>query len=221
MAKGDVLINLVLDQSGSMNGVAQATIDGVNAFLEEQRGVVGDAYLTLTLFDSEITVRYEAGDLKLIPLLAARGDNAYQPSGSTALYDGVGRTVEQAEKWLADNPTFDGQVVFVVLTDGEENASRHWTLDMVNTAIRDKKEAGWEFVFMGSGGAGWTESRKLDVNTATTINFAGNAATTTAAYSALSTSLSQARVAGVDLSVTMPSNTGSLQADPTLQERDG
>jgi hypothetical protein len=179
--------------------------------------MVGDAYLTLTLFDGGITVRYEAGDLKLVPLLAIRGDNAYQPSGSTALYDGVGSAVQQAEKWLADNPTFGGQVVVVVVTDGEENASRHWTLDMVNTAIREKKEAGWEFVFMGSGGAAWTESRKLAVDVATTLNYAGTGATTTAAYAAVSTSLTQSRVSGVRLAQAMPTNTASLQPEQPEQ----
>src|SRR6266568_486774 len=98
-ASGDMLICLVLDQSGSMDTVRQETIDGVNKFVEEQAVVPGDAFLTLTVFDTTPVVRYRAGQLQLIPPLAATGENSYQPSGGTALYDAVGMAITETERW--------------------------------------------------------------------------------------------------------------------------
>lgn len=212
-----ILINAVLDQSGSMGGsLADATIEGFNAFLEEQKAVPGNAYLTLTLFDTGVIRRFEGGSLSLVPPLARTGANPYQPSGGTALYDAVADSIDFVEDWVRDNQ-FKGLVVTAIVTDGQENSSQHTTLDQLNDAIRAKKEIGWQFVFMGSGAAAWTEAKKLAIDPKLVLSHAANAMSTYGAYSGLSSSLTQTRTAapgGQTFAGAFSSTTAHLQAEP-------
>lgn len=156
----DVLINYVIDKSGSMSSLADATIRGVNGFLDDQRTGDGTLLLSMTLFDTDFDVRYVATDLTDVAPLGSRA-NRYSPSGGTALYDAVVTTIQGVDAWLALNPHFKGDVVTVIQTDGEENASRTATLDEVNALISDRTRRGWEFVFQGIGQAAWTEAQKF------------------------------------------------------------
>ncbi len=157
----DVLVNFVLDKSGSMDPLAASTIEGFNAFLDEQRAGAGKALLSLTLFDTGFDVRYVAVDLREVPALGTRG-NRYQPAGGTALLDAVATTIKGTDAWLAGHRAeFSGDVICVVQTDGEENSSTTTTLDEVNALITAKTAEGWEFVFLGTGTAAWTEGQKF------------------------------------------------------------
>lgn len=156
------LISVVLDQSGSMMSVADATVEGFNRFLAEQRAQPGDAWVSLTLFSTDFDVRYVAWGIADLPPLGGPA-NPYRPAGRTALYDAVGTTMTGIEGWLANNAWFaerDGRVLFVIQTDGQENSSRRWGIDQVNAAINAKRDAGWQFLFMGAG-AGWLEARNF------------------------------------------------------------
>ncbi len=157
----DVLVNFVLDKSGSMDPLAASTIEGFNAFLDEQRAGAGKALLSLTLFDTGFDVRYVAADLREVPPLGARG-NRYQPAGGTALLDAVATTIKGTDAWLAGHHAeFSGDVICVIQTDGEENSSTTTNLDEVNALISAKTAEGWEFVFLGTGTAAWTEGQKF------------------------------------------------------------
>lgn len=156
----DVLINYVIDKSGSMSHLADATVTGVNAFLDEQRIGDGTLLLSMTLFDTDFDVRYVATELAEVAPLGSRA-NRYTPSGGTALYDAVVTTIHGVDAWLALHPEFTGDIVTVIQTDGEENSSRTATLDQVNTLIGERTRRGWEFVFQGIGRAAWTEAEKF------------------------------------------------------------
>ena len=156
----DVLINFVLDSSGSMSHLADATVLGVNAFVEDQKQGSGTALMSLTLFDTGFDVRFVALDVREMPPLGSPG-NRYVPHGGTALYDAVVTTVRGAEAWLAHHREFTGDVVTVIQTDGAENSSRTTTLSDVNALISHKTRQGWEFVFQGTGQAAWTEAEKF------------------------------------------------------------
>ena len=155
MNSTDTLIAFVADQSGSMHGLTQATIDGFNQFLREQKNQDGKAWLSLTLFEGNVMPRYVAWDVNDIPDMATTGDNTYRPGGSTALLDGVGVTIKDIETWLESNNWFKGQILFVIWTDGGENASHLYNLAQVNEMIDKKTADGWQFVFLGTGEAGW------------------------------------------------------------------
>jgi len=212
-SNADALIVLVLDQSGSMSHTTDATIKGVNVMIEEQSSIPGTAYLTLTLFDTGVLERYTAGDLSTIPAMARNGDNSFQPSGGTALYDAVAQTIRSTEAWLVANP-FKGKVIFVIFTDGQENSSKHTTLDQLNDLVRVKKDEGWEFIFMGSGQASWTEGKNLQVAAGSTTNFAPS--DTFAAYAGVSHSVAASRTMGGSTTDYLMSNTAHLNADPTM-----
>ena len=215
---GDITLGICLDQSGSMGerGKRQETIAGFNAFKEEQVAQPGSAYLTLVVFDTGHTVRFRGGDLKLVDDLGT-GVNPYGPSGGTALYDAVDTTITEMEGWLADNKSFGGQIVVAIFTDGQENSSVRVPIEQLNDRIRAKKEDGWEFVFLGSGGASWTEGRAFAAAGVSTLNYAGTPGTTGAAYAAFAASVTDTRNTGQSLNSTFTTRVANLQADPTLQ----
>ena len=144
-------IVVVLDRSGSMSSVLDDTIGGFNTFVDEQKRAEGQARMTLTRFDHEYEIVYER--LEIAAVLAL--DRAtFVPRGQTALLDAVGRTISAVAGRIAAGEESDRpfKVVFVILTDGQENASREFTRTQVLEMIREKRErAGWEFVFLGAG----------------------------------------------------------------------
>lgn len=165
MPNPNVLINFVLDGSGSMWSHRDATIEGFNSFIEDQRNQPGEAFLSLTVFDTTFRTPFVGTPLHLVAPLGD-GDNPYSPTGGTALLDAVGSTIKGTERWLEQNPGFSGRVVCVVMTDGEENSSRSWHINQptrdgdskdVAGLIKYKQAEGWEFVFLGAGGSGWLE----------------------------------------------------------------
>lgn len=193
MGTSDVIIGVALDQSGSMSYGALEVIDGFNAFRQEQLTAPGTAHVSLVIMDGRAYTRYPAGKLIDLPELGTMG-NTYNPSGSTPLYDGVKLAIEEVDKFLDFLP-FDGKKVVLVFTDGNENSSTQITLDKLNELISDRKEAGWEFVFMGSGGAAWTEGANLAVDSGTSLNMVSNKQAY-AAYGVASSSLVSARSTG-------------------------
>ena len=200
----DALISFVLDKSSSMLSVVKPTVDGFNAFIADQRTAPGKAFLSLTLFDTTFDVRYVGADLDTVPPLGSP-DNLYLPSGMTALFDAVGTTIKGTEKWLA-NRNFEGKVVVVILTDGQENSSREWHVNnpIVDGDDRDlgglikwKQEEGWEFVFLGSGGSSWLERTFGHVADAHSFaGFAHDGAATASAYAGVSSNLRSSRSTG-------------------------
>jgi hypothetical protein len=208
--QGDVLIGFVLDKSSSMGMCTESTISGYNEFMKEQRNQPGTALLSLTLFDTSFTVRYTATPLSLTEDLS-RGN--YHPHGNTALFDAVGVTIKGIEAWQAKNPDFTGPVKVVILTDGEENSSREWHVNHpvipgddkdLGGLIDWKQKEGWEFIFLGSGGASWLE--KTFSHVVDRRNFHGydhDAINTHATYAGVSSSMSYSRLKGASVNSTL------------------
>jgi hypothetical protein len=211
---GDVAIGFCLDQSGSMEVQVKEAVAGFNAFKEEQVNQPGSAYLTLVLFDTAPVVRFAGGDMKLVPDLG-QGVNPYTPSGGTALYDAVDTTITEVEQWI-NQSSYSDRVIIAVFTDGAENSSQRVSIDALNERIRAKKEEGWDFVFLGSGGASWTEGRTFAAAGMNTLNYSGKAGSTQTAYAAMSSSITQTRTGGQSLGSTFTNSTAGLQADPNL-----
>jgi len=143
-------INIILDRSGSMGSIKEATIKGFNNFVLEQSKVVGKAIISLYQFDNEYEEVY-----KNIPINDAEGltDKTYHPRATTALLDAIGKTINDKDIYYStlnakDKPEL---VLFVVLTDGFENASREYTKPQIKNMIEDKKAKGWQFAFIGAG----------------------------------------------------------------------
>lgn len=144
--KGPTLINFVLDKSGSMASILTDTIGGFNTYLRELKKDGKSQYqFSLTLFDTHFENRHVDEVLAKIPELT---EKTYVPGGCTALYDAIGSTVAAIEK----KGTNAGKVLTVILTDGLENSSREYSLQMIRDLIsRKEKEGNWTFVFLGAG----------------------------------------------------------------------
>jgi hypothetical protein len=145
-------IAVILDRTGSMESIRDDTIGGFNAFLNEQKQQPGKATLTLVQFDSQdpYEVIHQVKTIKEVPELTKK---TYVPRATTPLLDAIGRGINDLEKCLADMKEDDrpSKVVFVVITDGQENASREFRRDQILKMINEKeKQNNWQFVFLSA-----------------------------------------------------------------------
>jgi uncharacterized protein YegL len=141
-----ILINFVLDKSGSMEVIRSATISGFNEFLGDQQREGGEARMTLTLFDTAFHMVAEAVPVREIAPLDL---DTYAPDGCTALYDAIGHTMRVTDDYVkVQKPD---QVLFVIMTDGEENSSREFDRNAIFTLIKERQaNAGYEFIYLGA-----------------------------------------------------------------------
>lgn len=143
-------ITIILDRSGSMQGVRDDTIGGYNTFISEQAKLPGEARMTLVQFDDQYERVYmgvRVGEVR--PL----DHKTFVPRGSTALLDAIGRTISETGSRLAALAEADrpGKVIMVIITDGYENASKEFKRERVFSLINHQREHySWDFVFLGA-----------------------------------------------------------------------
>jgi hypothetical protein len=143
-------ISIVLDRSGSMDSCQDITREGFNTFITKQKKETGEATVTLVQFDDQYEVNYEFKDLKRVDHLTKK---TYQPRGMTALLDAIGKAINNTGKRLATMAEEDrpSKVLFVIQTDGFENASEEFTREKVFGMIKHQREKyQWNFVFLGA-----------------------------------------------------------------------
>ncbi len=162
----------VLDRSGSMISLTADTIGGFNELIEKQKKLEGDAYVTTVLFDHEYEVLHDHVALKDVAPLT---DREYFARGSTALLDAVGRTINTVGARLAAMPEEErpAHVVFVITTDGMENASCEYTAKQVREMVEHQQQKySWQFVFLGANMDAVSEAGKLGISAKYAANFA-------------------------------------------------
>ena len=150
MKKNLTEIVFILDRSGSMAGLEKDTIGGFNAMLEKQKREPGKALVSTILFDNTSDVIHDRLPLHRVPRLT---DRDYFVRGCTALLDAVGgaiRHIANIHKYAREEDRPD-KTIFIITTDGMENASRSYNYDTVKALIqRQKEQYGWEFLFLGA-----------------------------------------------------------------------
>jgi uncharacterized protein YegL len=150
MKKGLTELVFILDKSGSMAGLESDTIGGYNSMLMKQKAVEGECYMTTVLFDNSYELLHDRIDIKAVSPIT---EKEYSVGGSTALFDAIGRTIHKigsAQKHTAEDYRAE-KVMFVIMTDGEENSSREYSAQKVKKQIELQKEKyGWEFIFLGA-----------------------------------------------------------------------
>jgi uncharacterized protein YegL len=140
----------ILDRSGSMSGLESDTIGGFNAMLTKQQAEPGECRITTVLFDGEYEILHDRIDLKAVNPIT---DREYFVRGNTALLDAVGKTINKiGNAQRVSKPEYRAdKVLFIITTDGMENASREYTYAKVKSQIeRQKAKYGWEFIFLGA-----------------------------------------------------------------------
>jgi len=150
MKKGLTELVFIIDKSGSMGGLETDTIGGYNTMLKKQQTVHAECHITTVLFDNNYELLHDRIDIKAVSPIT---EKEYQVGGSTALLDAIGRTIHKignAQKHTADDYRAE-KVMFVIITDGEENSSREYSADRIKQMIeRQKTRYGWEFIFLGA-----------------------------------------------------------------------
>lgn len=150
MKKGLCELVFILDRSGSMSGLESDTIGGYNSMLLKQKKEVGEAYVTTVLFDNQYELLHDRINIKGISEVT---DKEYYVRGSTALLDAVGKTIDKignVQKHTSPDEQAE-KVLFVIITDGFENASTEYSYKHIKNLIeRQSKKYGWEFIFMGA-----------------------------------------------------------------------
>ena len=140
----------VLDKSGSMYGLEKDTIGGFNAMLEKQRALDGRCYVSTVLFSHGSEVLHDRVDIRKVEPLT---EHDYRVGGNTALLDALGdaiRHIATVHRYAREEDVPE-KTIFVITTDGMENASCRYTADKVRHMIRHEQEKyGWEFLFLGA-----------------------------------------------------------------------
>lgn len=157
-------IIIVLDRSGSMSVIKADMEGGLNSFFEDQKKEPGRCSVTLTQFDTEYEIVYSGIDLKDVPKVE------FTPRGATALLDAVGRTIHEVGKRLVDMDEANrpGRVIFLIITDGYENASKEFDQAQIKALITEQTEKyNWLFVYLGANQDAFAEARKYGIAMAT------------------------------------------------------
>ena len=143
--------SVILDRTGSMESIRQDTIGGFNAFLAEQQALPSPATFTLVQFDSQdpYEVLHSFTPIGMVPPLTPA---TYVPRANTPLLDAIGRGINDLAARLDTLPADQrpAKVVFVIVTDGQENASREFTAAKVRAMLDERRKAGWQFVFLSA-----------------------------------------------------------------------
>jgi len=150
MKKGLTEIVFILDRSGSMGGLERDTIGGYNSMLERQKKEEGEAVLSTVLFDDKIEVLHDRKNLYDVKPIT---NSDYYVRGCTALLDAVGGTIHHIGNVHKNMPADQRpeKTLFIITTDGMENASKEYTYSKVKKLVEEKKRKyHWEFVFLGA-----------------------------------------------------------------------
>ena len=149
MKKDLTEIVFILDRSGSMGGLEGDTIGGFNAMIEKQKKEKGEAIVSTVLFDNLSEVLHDRVPLEKIEPMTER---QYWVRGCTALIDAIGgaiRHISRVHKYIREEDVPE-HTIFIITTDGMENASKKYSSDEVKKMVSEQKEKGWEFLFLGA-----------------------------------------------------------------------
>lgn len=193
MKKGLTELIFILDRSGSMSGLESDTIGGYNAMLEKQKKEPGEALITTVLFDDKYELLHDRINL---PGVEPITDKEYFVRGCTALLDAVGKTINKignAQKHTAETERAE-HVMFVITTDGMENASREFSYEKVRQMIeRQKNKYGWEFIFLGANIDAIAAAENLGISKDRAANYNADSEGTMINYKVISETISSMR----------------------------
>lgn len=175
----------ILDRSGSMSGLERDTIGGFNSMIEKQKKEDGLCYVSTLLFDDKCEVLHDRVKLGDVPLMT---EDDYYVRGSTALLDALGGAIKHIGNIhkYARNEDVPEKTLFVITTDGMENASRKYTSERVKQMIeRQQKKYGWEFIFIGANIDAVTTAKSYGIAPERAVNYTADSRGTNALFSSV------------------------------------
>ena len=193
MKKGLTELVFILDRSGSMQGLEADTIGGFNSMIEKQKKEEGEAYVSAVLFDDRMEVLYDRVELQKVEPMT---DRQYYVRGCTALLDALGGAIHHignVHKYAREEDVPE-KTIFVITTDGMENASRTYSLDRVRRMVeRQQKQYHWEFLFLGANIDAIAEASRFGIHASRAANYVHDSAGTKLNFDVLSKAISGAR----------------------------
>lgn len=193
MRKGLTEVVFILDRSGSMSGLEGDTIGGFNSMIEKQRKEEGEAYISTVLFDDRTEVLY---DRVPVDKVSAMTDKQYYVRGCTALLDAIGGAVHHianVHKYAREEDRPE-KTLFIITTDGMENASRIYDYAKVKKMVeKETKEYGWEFLFLGANIDAIEVAGRFGIAANRAINYESDSEGTALNYQVLSETVSAVR----------------------------
>lgn len=193
MRKGLTEVVFILDRSGSMSGLEADTIGGFNSMIEKQKKEEGEAFISTVLFDDQTEVLYDRVPVgKIEPM----NDRQYYVRGCTALLDAIGGAIHHianVHKYAREEDRPE-KTLFIITTDGMENASRIYSVDKVKKMVEKEKEKyGWEFLFLGANIDAIEVAGKFGIDADRAINYECDRKGTALNYKVLSDAVSAVR----------------------------
>ena len=193
MKKGLTEIVFILDKSGSMSGLEADTIGGYNSFLEKQKKVEGQAYVSTVLFSDYSKVIHDRVPIEKIEPM---NEKQYSVGGCTALLDAIGSSIHHignVHKYAREEDRPE-HTIFVITTDGEENSSSEYSYEMIKKMItRQQEKYGWEFIFLGANMDAIGEAGKLGIRSDRAVRYECDEEGTVLNYSVLSETIEKMR----------------------------
>lgn len=193
MKKGLTELVMILDRSGSMHGLEADTIGGFNSMIEKQKKEEGEALVSVVLFDDEAELLYDRVPIEQVEPMTNR---QYYVRGCTALLDAAGSSIHHIaniHKYAKDADVPE-KTMFIIITDGLENASRHYTYEKVRRMIEHEKEKyHWEFLFLGANIDAVAEAGKFGIHASRAAKYENDGQGTRLNYQVMSEAVSCAR----------------------------
>jgi len=208
----------VVDKSGSMNDVIVEARSGLRQFVEDQKKCVGQAKLTLTFFDTQFDKRLDGADIQNVVIK----DDDYVPSGMTALLDAVGKTIDEVGQRLDKTPEEQrpSQVIFFILTDGQENSSSEYTRDRVKQMIQTQEGTyNWKFIYLGANQNAFEEAEKLGAKRDLAATFAATSKGVSSAFAGASVAACCFRMGGDRSSASRGLSNTVVSNDPSAPQQ--
>ena len=160
----------ILDRSGSMSGLESDTIGGFNSLITKQKNEESDAFITTVLFDDQLQTIHDRISIHKINQMTSK---EYYVRGCTALLDAIGKTIHHISnihKYIRKEDV-PAKTLFVITTDGMENASKEFSYPTVKQLIKEKKELGWEFLFLGANIDALETANKFGIEKDKAVNY--------------------------------------------------
>lgn len=148
-SENKTLIVCILDRSGSMSGIIDDAIGGFNEFLNKQKKLDDDATMSVVLFDDRYEMLYNNVDLREVKKMTR---DVWSPRGMTALYDAIGRTINDVDNELKKlkKKNRPDKILVAIVTDGQENSSTEYDHSDIQKLIKKKEKDDWQFVYLGA-----------------------------------------------------------------------
>ena len=196
MKKGLTELVFILDRSGSMSGLEADTIGGFNGLIEKQKKEEGEALVSVVLFDDQTEVLYDRIDLKKIEPM---NDRQYYVRGSTALLDAVGGAIHHIKALHNQEGKENApeKTLFIITTDGMENASRKYSYEKVRKMVEhEKAKRHWEFLFLGANMDAVKVAHQFGLKANRAVRYESDSMGTALNFQVMSKVVSSARCAG-------------------------